>query len=412
MLQSNPAVEPRVPPAAVPKLLERPLKEGCLYVPNPDWNLAPTFEKPLIHDASLSPEGQKYIKRLHRRHKLARFALTAGLLASLPTSFYLSDVRANMAEAAEAKPTIRVMSEALNEDASNKATIFFHGFNTFGASDLVRSIGEGAQQAFEGEQWSVQYNNAPLDAEEISDALNEKLQERHITSVDVVTYSMGDVPGIDAAVDIINNDWRHVESITILSGPADYDGLTEKTKEELSIAKNLAWIPWIEYSTPFRYFAEMYFYKDAIERNPMAAVGGINTRFMNGNVTTNLFLSSQINSISDSDIKGKINSINEDKFRPVINYVKIKDGKDTVVDNDYSAEKICEYANDKGLVCNVFEVNSRHGEYYLSTDEYNAVFEQVGELLRPQVKQEQARYALNLYSYYQLDTVTADDEAE
>jgi hypothetical protein len=57
-------------------------------------------------------------------------------------------------------------------------------------------------------------------------------------------------------------------------------------------------------------------------------------------------------------------------------------------------------------------VNSRHGEYYLSTDEYNAVFEQVGELLRPQVEQEQARYALNLYSYYQLDTFTADDEDE
>ncbi len=408
MLHPNPAVEPKLQPAASRKLLDNPLEGDCTYVPElPLWDesFELQFTPAEYPNEPLTSYEEKYLKRYRRKMALAKFAVGVGLFAGAHAAMYLSDVQSNMAEATEAKPTIRIMSEAVDEDSSHKATIFYHGFNSFGASDLVSWLGDGAKQAYSGEQWAVQYNNAPLDAAKISETINDQIEERGITSVDVVTYSMGDVPGIDNAVEIINNGWVNVESITILSGPADYDGLTEKTQEELAIAKSFAWIPWVEYSTPFRYLAEMYFYKDAIERNPVETVEGINTRFRNGDVTTNLFLSSQINSISDSNIGDKIGSIDPMKFQPTINYVKIKDGRDTVVDNDYSAEKICEYANEKGLNCNVFEVNSTHGNFFLNADEYAKVFEQIGQILKPQVEKEQARHALYLYGLTQTDDI-------
>jgi len=401
MFQSNPAVEPKLPPAANPHFLEKKLEEDCTYVPDIlDWDesLEVRYSAPMPSELEVTPYQERIAKRYRRNRLLASFALGASLFSGVHVGYYLNDVRANMAETEEAKPTIRIMSDTPEESDSHKATIFYHGFNMYGASDLVEWLGEGAKQAYDGEQWSIQYNNAPLDAQEIADAVNEKIKERGITSVDVVTYSMGDVPGIENAVNTINTSWVDVESVTVMSGPMDYDGLTDKTKDELAIAKSFAWIPWVEYSTPFRYLAEMYFYKDSIERDPLETIEGINTRFSYGNYTTNAFLASQINSISDSDIGSDIQSIDPTKFQPVINYIKINDGKDTVVDNDYSADKLCESAEKIDLTCNIFEVNSTHGNYWNTVDEYNKVFAQVGEILKPQVEKEKGRYAMYLYN--------------
>ncbi len=411
MLHSNPAMRPRVTPAAVPKLFEQPLDNGCAYVPPlPNWDadferLVANFEytAPVENDDPADYQ-ERYVKRRALGIRLGKSALALSLTLALPISAYAHDVRANMAESENAKPTIRIMNEAFTEEGSDKATIFYHGFNTFGASDLVRTLGDGVSQAYEGEQWSVQYNNAPIDAEKIKTTITDKIGQSEVNAIDIVSYSMGDVTALKNGFEIIDSSWTNVESITVMSGPADYSGLTEKTKEELEVAKSLAWIPGIEFSTLGRYVAEMYFYKDDIEKNPANAIGGINTRFMNGSVTTNNFLASQIYDISDANIKDSFKEIDELKFHPVINYVKIKDNNDAVVNNDYSAEKICEYAKSKGLICNVFEVESRHGLYWKTTDAYNAVFAEIAATVKPQVAAEKERLALARADYLNKDT--------
>lgn len=412
MLHSNPATRPRVTPAAVPKLFEKDFDNGCTYVPPlPNWDA--DFER-LVADFDYTEKSidttdstdyqERYVKKRALGIRLGKSALALSLTLSLPISAYASDVRTNMAESENAKPTIRVMNEAFTEDGADKATIFYHGFNTFGASDLVRTLGDGVSQAYEGEQWSIQYNNAPIDAEKIEKTITDRIGQSAVNAIDLVSYSMGDVTALKNGFDIIDSSWTNVESITIMSGPADYDGLTEKTKDELEVAKSLAWIPGIEFSTLGRYVAEMYFYKDAIEKNPTTAIDGINTRFMNGDVTTNNFLASQIYDISDANIKDSFKEIDELKFHPIINYVKIKDNNDAVVDNDYSAEKICEYAEAKGLICNVFEVESRHGLYWKTSDAYNEVFAEIAGVVKPQVAAEQERLTLARADYLNKDT--------
>lgn len=405
MLHSNPAVRPRLTLAAVPKSYEQTLGDGCTYTkPLPDWeadfeslvagleySYTPTTART---EQELSANEERYIKKRLTSRAFGRAALAVTLTLALPISTYVADVRANMAESESAKPTIRVMNEAATEAGADKATIFYHGFNTIGASDLVRTLGKGASQAFEGEQWSVQYNNSPINAELIGEIAQDKIYKSNTQSVDIISYSMGDITALKNSFEFIDSNSADVETVTILSGPADYDGLSEKTREELELAKSLAWIPGIEYSTIGRYVAEMYFYKDDIEKNPANAIAGINNRFMSGAVTTNNFLASQIYDVSDANIKDSIKSVSELKFRPIINYVKIKHGNDTVVDNDYSAEKICQYANEKGLICNIFEVDSRHGLYWKTSEAYDKVFAEIAQVVKPQVADERERLTL------------------
>lgn len=335
--------------------------------------------------------------RLRRRTKLAKGALIAGLAIHLPIALYMSDVSANMEAVSKMAPTIEEIAPA-TDPLNNTVTIFYDGFNTFGAHNLVHYLGPSVQEAYEGEQWSIQYNNAPLDAARIASIVNEKIAEKHITSVNVVSYSMGDQPGTENAVDVINNSWTNVESINILSGPSSYDGLTDSTKNELAIAKGFSWIPWVEYSTPFRYLAELYFYRDNFKNQPIKTISEINERFDNNEVTTGLFISSQINAIADANIPAEIEKIDPNKFQPVINYIKIKEGQDSVVNNEYSAEAICAAAFKMHLHCNVVEVNSEHSQYYQTTDVYTEAFQELSPIVAEQVAEEKADYAARLYA--------------
>lgn len=350
----------------------------------------------------------RYEKEIHRRRRLiavGKVAVMSLLFVNANVSAYLSDVRNNMIATAEAEPSVLHIGDPLNEP-DKKANIYFDGFNTFGASNLIKSLGEGYQQAYDGENWSIQYNNAPLNSAELSELTLARLTDEDVQSVDYVSYSMGDDPMLDVAVDTIANTDTRVENITIIAGPADFDTLTENTKEELALAKNLAWIPWIEYSTSFRYILETYFYRDNIQRNAWAAFGGINTRFSNGDVTTNSFLASQIESVSKLNIPQKLEEIgklSETKHMPNINVITINDNRDTVVDNDRSAEKICGAAFKAGLHCTIRGVDSVHSGYYFpkSVEQYTAAFDSLASLSKTYTADEIARIALIRQGQYQ-----------
>lgn len=353
---------------------------------------------------------QKYLRRRRRWIAAGKVATFAALFLDVHASLYLSDVRNNMLAADEAQPTVAILQDAPDTTDPHQANIYFDGFNTYSADYLVKKLGPGYQEAFDGENWSVRYNNAVLNSAQLSDIVQEKFASQNITSTDFVSYSMGDVPMVDVAVDTIANTWVDIENINIISGPANFDSLTNKTKDELSTAKSLAVIPWIEYSSPFRYVLEAYFYRNDIEKNAWNAIDGINTRFNNGNITTNAFLASQINSVSDSNIPDKILEIGkyaDTKHMPNINVIIIANEKDTVVDNAKSAEAICAAALKARLHCTISSVDSRHALYFQqkSIDQYNESFQEIAATVQPYTTQEQTRHALSLYDYYQQDTL-------
>lgn len=349
---------------------------------------------------------QKYLKKRRRLIAISKVAMGATLFANANIAPYLADVRSNMLEADSAKPSISVLQEAPDPENNDTATVFFQGFNAYSADYFIKTIGPGYQEAFDGELWSVRYNNATLDPDQISELIQEKIEDRGVTKIKFVFYSQGSAPGTDAAVTTIADSWDAVEDITYVASPADFSSLTDKTKSELSIAKNLAWIPWIEYSTPFRLGLEAYFYRNAMEKDPMQTSEGIVTRYANGDMTSNAFLASQINSISDANVPAKIREIaqySDSKHMPNINYIMIEDNKDSVVNNEESLRKICDAAIEAGLNCTVLSAKSRHGDYFLpeSVEEYNAAFQELAEIVKPYTAQEAARHALRYYDYTQ-----------
>ncbi len=356
--------------------------------------------------------GADYVRRERNAITVGKFAMTSILLFNAVTAPYLADVRLNMVENSDAKPTIQEIYPALSEDDKHKATIYFDGFNTSGARYLANVIGPSVQQAFGGEGWAVQYNNAVLNAAELSKLVHEKIDtknnglDEYIDAVDVVAHSMGVDPAVKFIEDSSNEDWANIENTVLISVPSDYDSLTPKTKSELDSTKNFAWIPWIEHSSWARYALEWYFYKEDIQKNPFGTVGGINTRFNNGGVTSNEFLISQIKSVTNSNIAESIGNLDEDAFRTTISYIEISN--DNVVNNSDAAEKICKAALAKHLNCNVYKIKSTHGGYYLpeTQEEFDRIFKEIAEFTGPLVAAEKARHALETdFSYYQQDTM-------
>jgi len=423
MLKESPLYQPERKPQDLytvpPNLLDPPLDDTLTVNFNrPELTVAEDLDEleqaylASEEDQPVSEEILSYLKRRTRIRKLAERALATTLIfVATATSGYLHDVGKNRIAASTAQPSITEAYPALDTD-TNKATVIYDGFNTFGARYFAKTLGGSIQKAFGGEGLAVQYNNAVLDAERIGNEVDETLEEKpHIDTLDFVFHSAGDVPGVDYMVNKVNTTWVPVETATLIAGPADYDSLTQATQDQFGTAEAFADVPYIEYSTFFRYILEMHFYEDALERNPIRTLDGINTRFANGDVTNNLFLGSQLKSVSNADVPGKILDTDNDKFKTIYN-VAVLEGDDVVNGTD-SAEKICAAVEEIGHICNIFTIprpNGGHGSYYTEEGRiaYDKLFEEIARVNKPQLEEEWQRYSLYKFNLYQEESITFD----
>lgn len=359
---------------------------------------------------------QQYLTKRRRLFSLGKTALSVGLAFNTAIAPYLSDVRANMLATSEAFPDVATIIEADTPESSDTTTFFFNGFNANDADYFIKKLGPGYQAVNGGDLASVRYNNAPLSPKLLSEMVVSEINENDIKTVKLVLHSKGAAPGMETVKAILEKTDATIEEITFIESPADGDSLTEKTTEELAIAKNLSWVPFIEYSTFWRLSLEAYFYKDAIEKRPFSTSDGIATRYNNGDMTTNAFLASQINSVLRSDIPKRITELAEyrsTEFMPAINYIMIKGNNDLVVDNAESVEKICKAAYSVELPCSVAVVDAAHGDYFLpkAITEYNRAFAELAEANSPYITQETARHALRLYDFYQMDAINPSNDS-
>lgn len=346
----------------------------------------------------------QYLRRRERtRRRMGRVGFVATSIGVLVGTAYWADVAHNIQEEKEAEPGIYILADPLDEENNHKATIILDGFNTMNANSYTREIGESIQQYADGELWSVDYNNAPLNGKTIFESAFELAEKRGITSISVATYSMGDIPGVEVATDFYVSSPLPVEKISITAGPSDVEGLQPYRQWELDFAKNVAEkIPGATHSTFWRYVAELYFYKDYYIKDDgfnigtfMKVGGSILKHFWEGDYTSNSFLLSQIDAMNSSDIKQNLEEIGEasdpesedynGKLPPIVMYFGTgKGGYDAMVNNKYSSEKICEYAETSGMPCFQYYVpGAVHSEYYRSVKEYLSTSQAAADKINP-----------------------------
>jgi hypothetical protein len=100
--------------------------------------------------------------------------------------------------------------------------------------------------------------------------------------------------------------------------------------------------------------------------------------------------------IVHSDIKQSFLNIAAappEKLQPVIIYLKAEPENDHVVDNELSAEAICQYATEAGLECLVYTVpNAVHNLPQLGTEDYLRVLTEASPEIQAALDQERLRF--------------------
>jgi hypothetical protein len=359
----------------------------------------------------------------------AALLATGITLAGIPT--YGINVMQNTVAEEQAKPHINVMSGPLHEENKHKATIILNGFNTLSADSYTMSLGKSIQQYADGELWSVDYNNAPLNGKTIFESAYELAKKEGITSISVASYSMGDVAAVEVAKDFVVNSSIPVEKIAITSGPSNYDGLRKSMQGELESAKVWSKIPGITHSTYGRYAAELYFYKDFYSRDGFDlgkfwdTATSIAGRFNENELTSNSFLMSQIEALDNADIKDNFKKIAEaskaKNILPPMNMyfgtgepIKTKSGLqggyDYMVNDKLSSQEICHYAVSADMPCFTYFVpGAIHSEYYKSTKEYMDMSKIAAKVVNPYQEARAEEFHNNLLNSTYADSLDPSD---
>lgn len=366
--------------------------------------------------------AQEHLKKHHRRLTIGRRIATAALaLHATIVAPYLSDVMANEVAASGLKPDLTTIIEAKDPTKSTTESYFINGFNTYSADNFVKKLGPGYQEAYDTYQHSndtlisVGYNNALLNPKQLGHQIVEKINTDKTEKVKLVFHSIGPTAGMEIVFMIMEQTDAAITDITFVHSPASYETLTDATKNELSTAKNLSGIPFIESSTPGRLLLEGAFYTEAMQKNPIKTSDGIMTRYNNGDMTTTAFVASQINALMDLDVSKDIVRLAEYRYTnhmPNISYVMIENNNDRVVDNARSVDAICGAALSIHLTCTVATVDAAHGDYFLpnAVKEYNRAFAEIAKTTAPYTVAETARHALNLYGMMQTDTPVPESD--
>jgi len=325
---------------------------------------------------------KKSVKKVENRYKLPLRLGTAAMAFIIPGTPYWADVARNYSEEQSAVPDIKVIAQPADSKNAHKATVILDGFNRVNADAYALTMTDFIQHYADGELWSIQYNNAPLNGETLYKSVLDLAEKRNITTVSIATYSMGDGPGLEVATDIFTDSPLELETVSINLGPDGYEGVRPQMQSEHDFANFIAtWVPSLAYSTFGRYGLEYWFYRDTFMKDGfdfhkfLRLKNQIEHRFSNGEYTTNSFLLSQINALSHSRIKENIETIGKNpKKKKLPNFIYFgvgEGGYDSIVDVDYSMKKIGSYVTKAGMRYFTHEVPGvAHAEYYRSVDEY------------------------------------------
>jgi len=329
------------------------------------------------------------ISRRHRRGTLAGFAL---LLAAQPIAIYGADILYNYQVEAESSVDIDIRGEAIDESNNNSALIFFNGFGTNNASVPVKYVGPAMQDIIDGQLWSVDYGNAPLNAVDITRHILEEAEKQNVTRVSLIGYSAGGIIAIEVAKQLTAESSLSVELITAISTPDGIDGLQQDKQEEMSLTETIALIPGATHSTHLRYVGEMFARQEQFTQG--TAIDNITdfnrvsnhvlTALKDNRLPQTWLLVDQALAIANADLSSDISSVrsNTRTTRPLPVMLYLSSPGSGMVNDSLSAESICNYAAQNNIECYTYEApGAIHSRIDLGEESYNEALAQAKHVI-------------------------------
>lgn len=362
---------------------------------------------------------ERTLERQPVRDKIGGWMLkTAGITMCATTSIgatlYFSDVHMNQMEREAA--SISVTDIYLNPEADTTA-IAIDGFNAYDGYYYTKKMLPAFKELSDANVASLDYNNAILNREDIAAEILEKLEQNDNDNMYMYGYSMGGIISTEAVADIVVDSDKTVDVLALFSTPSGFEGLRETQQAELEFGKNIVTaIPGAEYSSFVRYLGEIYFYRDNyfkadgfIDAAAFArTVDGINKRYADNVKSTSMdLLIQQIYKIANVDYDAefaRIASMYGEKQLPVIVYFGTKaPAVDTVVNDVFSGDAICEAAEKNGLTCLRFEVeDAKHSLYYQTIPQYQTALADAKPFIDAAIEANERQYELYV-SYCRID---------
>lgn len=331
------------------------------------------------------------------RKLLLRITGAIALAACLSSA---ANINHNYEAAASNAATIDFRGEALHESNNDTAIVFVDGFGTNDADSLIRSVGEPIQEIFDGQMWSVNYGNAPLNIDAITSGIIDMSKERNVDTIHFVGYSAGGNIALTTYESVQEKSDLRISSFSGISMPDGLEGLQpNKRNEGTQFAEMISTVPWLAYYDPVRFIGEMnnrqnqFTHKD----NPIETIAAFTDaavdvyNHMNSDqAPATWLLFDQWLAIENAHPEERITRIGQDKSqpKPVFTYFGTeKPGYDYMVDDDLSGENICSYAESVDIACLKYDVpGAIHTRHDLTVEEYTATFQEAKDDIQAALK--------------------------
>lgn len=357
----------------------------------------------------LLKRNERIIKRRMRLPiKLAAAALT---LQSLWAGYNI-DTHINRLEAAESEPDIKVLSQEYVNPAEPSTTFYLAGFDTRNGDTFGEQVGVAIHQILPGVDASIDYGNAPLDAEEIAKRIISYAEEAGLSNISIAGNSLGGKVAAKVVEYIVLNSYLEVAAVITNATPADSDDLRPKTQNDLAtmmgVFENLKGVD-AKHSTFARYALTLaQEHENFVNTNsgifdPGAfwEVSGKTWERINENRVPGMWLTiDQALAITDIDLEEIMMNIGKqrgEKRMPVFVVMRTANpDDDTVVLVEQASKKICDSAAKAGIVCTIVQVQDAiHTSYRFNTQIFTDALAPVAEPIRSDMDQEALEFALS-----------------
>ena len=325
-------------------------------------------------------------KRERRSRNMLRGAIASVAVLGVFTSISV-DINANKLIQSESSVGLEFKDDAAEIENSHHANVFIDGFGKKNADILTHNLGEAIGAVTDGQQWSINFDDAHLRPNDIAQLIIETAHERGVDSVTLVGHSAGGNIAIQTLVNILQESDIAVPLIYFDLSPYGVEGLQDVQRQNLGA---LEWItrhvPDVEYSTPARVIGEFALRlevnnsKTPVEnvKNITETATGAISRISNGSLPGGWLMLDQVRAITDTDIEDEFDTIAampKNVSRPTIVYLStVKPGYDPVVDVDKSSEKIRIAAEEADLSFLSYDIaGALHSQLDAARAEYLAV---------------------------------------
>jgi len=347
-------------------------------------------------------------KRERNRHNLATRAIAGVVLMGALIAGYAHDTQENKQKQADASVSVEVVAPALDEANNTNALVFTDGFRSNSGDKLAEYMSKAFQPVLDGQILSVDYNNAPLDSDEIAKQIIATATSENITSMTLVGYSAGGDIAMQVQEKIREDSHITIKAIILISTPNGVKTLRPARQDEIDFVEKIAWIPDVEYSSTVRFLGELASRADRyttgtpvqMVQNLISSAEEVNEQITSNEFAEGWLMFDQMLTVETTDnetLIANMDKIPTDKTRPVIVYFgTAAPGYDYVVDSKESSEGIGGYADKAHVPFLSYEVpGAIHSRVDLANDQYVEIAAKAKDAILASIAAQEAEASLH-----------------